>query len=148
LSLSTGAAPDPKDPSVFDHWTRVTIRFADEDRMGHVNNSAYSVWLEASRVAYLESLYRPDATLDTVLARITIDYLRETHWPGEVQVGARLLGLGNTSIRSLYGVFRDAACLATCECVNVFFHPGERRPVAPPGPVREAFEAEIARLSA
>ncbi len=141
-------AVDLKDRASYRHLTPVTIRFSDEDRMGHVNNSAYSVWIEASRVAYLESIYRPDETLDTVLARITIDYLRETRWPGDVEVGARLLGVGNKSLRSGYGVFRDGVCLAASECVNVFFHPRERRAVAPPVHVREAMQAELARLGA
>ena len=134
------------DPSSFPHWTTVTIRFSDEDRMGHVNNSAYSVWFEASRVAYLETLYRPDRTLDTVLARITIDYLTETHWPGTVEVGARLLSMGNKSLRSGYAVFRDGVCLATCECVNVFFDSRTRTSTLPPPEVRDAMLAEIARL--
>jgi len=115
--------------------------------MGHVNNSSYSVWFEASRVAYLESLYQPDETLDTVLARITIDYLQETHWPGSVDVGARLLSMGNKSLRSGYGVFRDGVCLATCECVNVFFDSRTRSSRIPPAAVREAMLAEIARLT-
>jgi acyl-CoA thioester hydrolase len=144
MTTMQGALPDLADPAIYRHWTRVTIRFSDEDRMGHVNNAAYAVWLEASRVAYLESLYRPDETLDMVLARLTVDYLRETRWPGEVSVGARLTSLGNKSLRSVYGVFRDGVCLATCECVNVFFDPRARRAVAPPQAVREAMLAEIA----
>jgi len=144
VSDAGGPGPDLTDPSHYRHWTQVTIRFSDEDRMGHVNNAAYAVWFEASRVAYLESLYRPDETLDTVLARLAIDYLRETRWPGEVSVGARLLSLGNKSVRSAYAVFRDGACLATCECVNVFFDSRVRRSTAPPDDVRRALLAEIA----
>lgn len=132
----------------YPHWTHVTIRFSDEDRMGHVNNAAYAVWIEAARVAYLESLYRPDAELDTVLARIVVDYLHETRWPGDVHIGSRLLGVGNKSVRTAYGVFRDGQCLATCECVNVFFDPRVRRSTLPPAPVRAALLAELARLQA
>jgi hypothetical protein len=28
------------DPQTYRHWNTVTIRYADEDRMGHVNNAA------------------------------------------------------------------------------------------------------------
>ena len=140
--------PEPEidltDHRRYRHWTPVTLRFSDEDRMGHVNNAAYAVWFEASRVAYLESLYRSGPTLDTVLARITIDYLVETRWPGDVRVGARLTRLGNRSLDSVYAVFRDDVCLATCRCVNVFFDPRERRSTSPPAEVREALLAEIA----
>ena len=54
---------------------------------------------------------------------MTINFLAETTWPGEVQVGGRLLGIGNRSFRSAYGVFRDERCLATAECVSVWFDP-------------------------
>jgi acyl-CoA thioester hydrolase len=140
------APVDLRDRASYPHWTRVTIRFSDEDRMGHVNNAAYSVWIEAARVAYLESLYRPGTSLDTVLARITVDFLKETTWPGEVEVGSRMLGVGNKSLRTGYGVFRGDACLATSECVNVFFDPRTRTSAAPPAPVRDALLAELARL--
>lgn len=139
---------DLKDPACYRHWTHVTIRFSDEDRMGHVNNAAYSVWIEAARVAYLESLYRPHETLDTVLARIIIDYLQETRWPGDVQIGSRLLGVGTKSLRTGYGVFRDGVCLASSECVNVFFDPRARASTVPPAQVRDALHAELAALGA
>lgn len=148
MSHGHSAPIDLTDPATFDHWTRVTIRFGDEDRMGHVNNASYAVWLEASRVSYLESLYRAGARLDTVLARLTIDYLRETSWPGEVAVGARLLAVGNKSLRTVYGVFRDGTCLTTCECVNVFFDPRDRVSRTPPDAVRAALAAELTRLGA
>lgn len=105
--------------------------------MGHVNNAAYVTWLEASRVAYLESFFEPDERLNIVLARITVDYLKETSFPGEVRVGARLTGVGNKSMNSVYGVFRDDECLATCECVNVFFDPLHRVSREPPEEVRK-----------
>jgi acyl-CoA thioester hydrolase len=137
-----------KDRKSYRHWTSVTIRFGDEDRMGHVNNASYAVWLESARVGYFESLYAPNKGLDMVLARLLVDYVQETRYPGEVEIGSRLLSMGNKSIRSGYGVFRDGQCLATCECVNVFFDPQHRISVMPPEPVRAAMEEEIARLQA
>lgn len=59
----------------------------------------------------------------------------------------RLLGIGNRSFRSAYGVFRDGRCLATAECVRVWFDRRERRSVAPPPEVRQAMEAEVQRSS-
>ncbi|MGH6921468.1 MAG: acyl-CoA thioesterase [Geminicoccaceae bacterium] len=78
---------------------------------------------------------------------MTINFLAETSWPGEVEVGGRLLGIGNRSFRSAYGVFRDDRCLATAECVSVWFDLRARRSVAPPAEVRRAMEAELQRPS-
>ena len=55
---------DLADQKSYRHWTRVSIRFGDEDRMGHVNNAAYTVWLESARVGYLETLFAPEEGLE------------------------------------------------------------------------------------
>lgn len=123
----------------------MTIRFGDEDRLGHVNNASYAVWFEAARVGYFTSLFKLEERLDTVLAQLLIDYVQETSFPGTVEIGSRLLSIGNKSIRSGYGVFRQGQCLATSECVNVFFDPTRRVSVVPPPVVRQAIVDEIAR---
>jgi acyl-CoA thioester hydrolase len=74
---------------------------------------------------------------------MTINFLAETTFPGEVQVGVRLLSIGNRSFRSAYGIFRDDRCLATADCVSVWFDPRERHSVTPPPEVRQAMEAEL-----
>jgi acyl-CoA thioester hydrolase len=126
------------------HWTTITIRYRDLDPLGHINNSVYSEWFEAARVMLTRkfSVAGPD-WLITALARMTINFLAETTWPGEVQVGGRLHSIGNRSFRSAYGVFRDERCLATADCVSVWFDPRSRRSVEPPVEVRQAMEAEL-----
>ncbi len=131
----TNADNTLSDANGYAHWTRVTIRFSDQDSLGHVNNAAYAVWFEASRVVFIEPFMREG--IDTVLARITIDFLQETHFPGEVEIGARLLSVGNKSFSSGYGIFRDGVCLATASCVNVFFDPVARRSIEPPKDARD-----------
>ncbi|MFT5449351.1 MAG: acyl-CoA thioester hydrolase [Gammaproteobacteria bacterium] len=136
---------DLRDANTYQHWSQVTIRFGDEDRLGHVNNASYAVWFEAARVEYFTSLFKPEERLDTVLAQLLIDYVQETNFPGTVEIGSRLLSIGNKSIRSGYGVFREGQCLATSQCVNVFFDPQQRASVVPPPAVRQAIAEEIAR---
>jgi acyl-CoA thioester hydrolase len=135
---------DLTDAGAYRHWERVTIRYSDQDPMGHVNNGAYGVWFEVARVAMIERLLEgaPD-WLDTVLARVTIDYLNETRFPGEVRVGARLLSIGNRSFRSGYAIFRDDACLATADCTNVFFDMRSRGSTLPGDAVRKVMEREL-----
>ncbi len=135
---------DLTDPAGYRHWTTITIRYRDLDPLGHINNSVYSEWFEMARVMLTRSFSAsgPD-WLVTALARMTINYLAETHFPGEVLVGGRLLGIGNRSFHSAYGVFQDGRCLATADCVSVWFDPRERRSVTPPPEVRDAMEAEL-----
>lgn len=132
------------DPAGYRHWTTITIRYRDLDPLGHINNAVYSEWFEVARVMLTRkfSASGPD-WLATALGRMTINFLAETSWPGEVQIGGRLLGIGNRSFRSAYGVFRDDRCLATADCTSVYFDPRARRSVLPPPEVRQAMEAEL-----
>src|SRR5215831_6094977 len=36
----------------YPHWTTVTLRYSDQDSMGHVNNVSYAAYVEAGRVAF------------------------------------------------------------------------------------------------
>lgn len=136
---------DLTDPSTFRHWHRITIRSADEDPLGHVNNAIYAVWIEVARVMLIKPYIDAGPEwLQTVLARMTIDYLNETQFPGEVEIGARLLHIGNRSLRSGYGVFRDGRCLATSHCVNVYFDIRSRASTSPTDAMREVMEQDLA----
>ena len=135
---------DLTDPQTYRRWSTVTIRYADEDRMGHVNNAAYGIWIEVARVSLIAPFLAagPD-WLGTVLVRVTINYLNETRFPGDVRVGGRLLNVGNKSFQSGYGVFRDDVCLATAECTNVFFDSRSRTSTAPTEAVRKIMDADL-----
>lgn len=139
---------DLADPAGYPEWSAITIRYRDEDEQGHVNNSVYSEWVEVARVMLIRRMTAsaPD-WLGTALARMTINFLGETTWPGEVRVGGRLLGIGNRSFRSAYAVFRDDRCLATADCISVYFDRRSRSSTTPPPEVREAMEAELRRTS-
>ena len=44
---------DPRDlPGEFKHRVRITVRFADTDAMGHVNNAVYLTYCEIARIRY------------------------------------------------------------------------------------------------
>ena len=132
--------------ATYRRFTPVTIRFSDQDSMGHVNNTSFASYVEAARTMLIQGLLdRFDHPgLDFILARVVIDYRRELHYPGTVDVGARLIKIGTKSLTSGYGVFLGEACIATAESINVFYDMGTRKSVAPPDDVRAAIKAEIA----
>ncbi len=143
--MSDGDQIDLTDRDAFRHWQRVTIRSTDEDPLGHVNNCVYAEWIEVARVMLIRQYLAvaPDG-IDTALVSMTIDFLKETGFPGEVEVGARLLGIGRSSLRSAFGVFRDGQCLATSRCVNVFFDLKARCSVPPTEAMRAIMEKDLA----
>lgn len=125
-------------PETFDHWTLVTMRFSDQDSMDHVNNVSIAAYVEQGRVAFFERLM--DGLdlpgIDFVLASVHINFRRELHFPGHVDIGTRLIRLGNSSVATGIGIFRGGTCVATAESVNVFFDMTKRASIPVPAPVR------------
>lgn len=131
----------------FKLFTPVTVRFCDTDKLGHVNNVSIASYIEAGRCDLYYKLMQDAGTsaeIDFVLARAAIDFRREIFYPGTVEVGSRFLKLGNRSITSGYGVFIGDTCLATAECVNVFFDMTARQSVVPSGALRGLLEKAVA----
>ena len=118
----------------YQHWTDVTIRFSDQDPLGHVNNVAYAAYVEASRTMFVGSLLNlnPTKDIDFILVSVKIDYLKEIRYPGTVKVGARVIRLGTKSFTTGFGVFLNDECVATSESVNVFFSLKNRKTIPIP----------------
>lgn len=115
--------------------------------MGHVNNVSFAAYIEAARTMLIQELlnqFEHDG-LDFILARVIIDYRNELHYPGTVDVGARLTRLGSKSLTSSYGIFVDEKCIATGESVNVFYDMKTRKSVKPPEDVALAVQALIGK---
>ena len=131
----------------FRHWSPVTIRFSDQDSLAHVNNVALAQYFEVGRTAYVYDIIRAAACegrIEFVLARLVIDFKRELHYPGAVEVGSRLTRLGTKSLTTGYGIFAGDACIATSEAVNVFYDMATRRSTEPPAEMRALLERELA----
>lgn len=143
------ASFDPRDRASYRIWTSHTIRYNDQDTLGHVNNAVYSTFFEAGRTDFIKPMLNEIAnettTLDFVLARITIDFIEELGYPGSVEIGTRVLRLGTKSMTFSNGVFKDSTnvCAATCEAVLVFFDTAKRHSVVPPARLRAMLEASM-----
>lgn len=152
MNAVTGA-PDnelkDRDRSSFRIWTSHTIRYNDQDSLGHVNNAVYSTFFEAGRTAYIEPMMEElgaDAeNLDFVLARITIDFVKELRYPGTVDIGTRVRRLGTKSMTFSNAVFKGGTdeCVATCDAVLVFFDLASRSSVEPPVKLRAMIEQDM-----
>ena len=121
----------PAAPRLADFPIRVAevIRFRDLDRQGHVNNAVFATYLEGGRVGLI---YDPEQGLQvagatTVLARIEIDFLKELHWPGTVEVGTAVAEIGQSSYVFAQAVFHDGVCAATGRSTMVLIDAATRR---------------------
>lgn len=105
----------------FSFQTFDKVRYADTDRQGHVNNAAFSTFLETGRV---EFLYNPQNPLmadnaSFVIANLSLKFLLEVTWPGQVDIGTGVKKVGNSSIQLFQGLFQNGRCVATAETVIV-----------------------------
>jgi len=98
-----------------------TIRYADTDRQGHVNNAAFATFCETGRCVFLYDSSPPllRAGAGFVIARLAIDFLAEMTWPGRVEIGTRVVTIGRSSFGLGQGLFKDGRCVATAESVIV-----------------------------
>ena len=147
----SAAAPTPSlpfDPRVrasYPHVERVTIRFADLDTLGHVNNIAFNAYVEQARVMF----WRPflarhgNDRIDTIVVRVAVDYFAELSFPGAVDVGARVSRIGTKSLVLQSPVFQGDKCHALGESVIALFDKVERKTVAPPPEFRAALERQM-----
>jgi acyl-CoA thioester hydrolase len=97
------------------------VRYADTDRQGHVNNSVFSTFLETGRV---EVLYNPEFPLlaegaSFVIASLTLDFLEQIQWPGQIATGTGILRIGNSSIKFCQQLLQNGTCVARAEAVVV-----------------------------
>lgn len=130
-------SPRPPLPRIEDFPIRIadTIRFADMDRQGHVNNAVYPTYFETGRVP---CIYDPDNGLQvegctTVLARIEIDFLKELRWPGSVEIGSAIAEIRRSSYIFAQAIFHEGACAARARSTMVLIDRATRkaRPLPP-----------------
>ena len=114
-------------PQLADYPHRVAeiIRFGDLDPQGHVNQAVFNTYFESGRVAMFRNkdlgIGVPGVTF--VLVRIEINYMKELHWPGTLEVGTGVAEFGRTSFKVAQAIFRDGGCaataLATLVCIDL-----------------------------
>lgn len=132
--------------ATFSHWVAEQTRFSDTDMLGHVNNLAYTAYCESGRSHFMrEMVIHQDPELRTlfVVARLSVDFLCEVHWPADIDVGTGILSVGRTSAVMGHGLFVGERCVATAESVIVAIDEISRVP----RPVPDWVLAHFARFS-
>lgn len=129
------------DFSFCQHRTIEKLRYRDTDQQGHVNNAVYSTFFESGRT---DLIYGPKPLHDHdggfVIAHISVDYIEEIKWPGQVEIKTGVLKIGKSSVTMVQGVFFQDRLKAYSESVIVHVDKKTKksRPLNPQA--REAFE--------
>ena len=111
-----------QDRSIYPHWCSDTVRFSDQDAAGHVNNVALCAYLETARLTFMRDMEMTAGSEDGVRgisAGMTVSFLAESHWPGQVELGTGVIKIGTSSITVGSAAFKDGLCIAAAEMTVV-----------------------------
>ncbi len=107
-------------------------RFQDIDPNRHLNNVAFAAMFENARVRLNRGL-RPWADRPrnerSMVAAVTINYLREGQYPDDVEISSGVSRIGTSSYVITQAMFQNGQCLATCDSVIVCRTDGEGKPL-------------------
>lgn len=120
----------------------IQTRFQDMDINGHLNNVAFAALFETGRVM-LNRHVRPwaerPANERTMVAEVTIAYLAEGRFPGEVTISSGVGRIGTSSWSFIQSMHQNGQCIATCDTVVVCRTDEQAKPLR--SELREALEA-------
>jgi acyl-CoA thioester hydrolase len=137
--------PVPPRRDAFRRWHHITLRWADNDAYGHVNNTVFYQWFDSA----VNALLVGEGLLDIVagdpiclVVGTSCDYFAPLSFPGEVEVGLGVVELGRSSVRYQLGVFAKGTdkAAAAGSFVHVAVSRAERRPVPWPAEWRQVLE--------
>lgn len=98
---------------LFSFWVPVTVRWADMDSYGHVNNAKYFTYCETARMQYFEAIgigvevLARQPNLGPAVVRAECNFRRQVHHPAELEVGVRASKIGGRTFTLEYGLFHQ-----------------------------------------
>jgi acyl-CoA thioester hydrolase len=127
-------------------WTTINLRYGDTDRQGHINNAVYCTLYESGRVDFLfDECGKGAGGSGTafVIAKLSIDYLQEMHFPGNVEVGSKIIRIGNSSFTVAQAIFYENKCCSSAESIIVFIDEANGKPI----PINQALKDKLESLT-
>ena len=92
----------------FRFYQPIVVRYGDLDPQGHVNNAKYLTYLEHARIGYIQHLDLWDGKsfqdVGIILADVQVSFKKPILWQQQIQVGVRVIRLGNKSFDFDYAI--------------------------------------------
>ncbi|MCC7253574.1 thioesterase family protein [Hyphomicrobium sp.] len=146
LGVPAWTKPNPRpSASLVDYPIRTSekLRFADTDRNGHISNTAFAVCCQNARMEILYDRNRVPLSFDAqfVIVRFELQFHREMHWPGTVEIGTRLERIGRCSVTMGQCLFQNGRHVASATSTVVLIDPSTRRTTPLPDETATALRA-------
>ncbi len=137
----------------FHFFTELTVRFAETDAAGVAHHSAYLVWFEAARVAYLAEHaggYQAlrDEGIESPVVEINVRYFSPARFDDRLRVYARVFDIRGARFRCQYAVERDGERLAEGSSLHALVDSSTFRPTRMPTWLREAIRTAESNTAA
>ena len=123
---------------------RLSVRFADCDPLGHVNNAAYLTYLEQARLHHWMALgldvhWRAPGAPAFILARAEVDFESQATYGDELEVRLAVAAVGRTSFTYAYEIVQvtTGARVASARSVQVCYDYKAQRPTPIPKGLRQ-----------
>lgn len=138
--------PQPLARDAYRYFTTITMRWADNDAYGHVNNTVYYEWFDTAVNRWLVG----EGLLDIehgdpigLVVQTGCSYFTPIAFPGEVDVGIAVDRLGSSSVTYRIGVFAPGfdGPAAQGHFTHVYVGRDCRRPAPLPQDWRRKLEA-------
>ncbi|WP_341864210.1 thioesterase family protein [Gymnodinialimonas sp. 57CJ19] len=125
--------------------TQETLRFGDQDVQGHINNAVYSTLLECSRVAFQSDPERFNLAAGqiVVIAALSVEFLRELHWPATVDIRLGVTRIGRSSFGFRQEIWLQDTLIAKARSTQVMIDAIARTSVALSDDQRQQLQAWV-----
>lgn len=133
------------------HTSKIQVRFADIDKLGHVNNAKYLSYFEIARMQFFEDEFKNVKDLDwktkgLILAKTEVEFIVPILLEDKVEIETFCTKIGNKSFDLAYRVFRinnqERMLAAKGSSVLVAFNYVEQKSIL----VEESWKKELSRF--
>jgi len=125
------------------HECTIKPRVSEVNGAGHISNTVFPVWLEESRVEFLQSALK-GTKFEYFLARIEQDFKREVFLGADVLIKTIVERIGNSSLTISQEVWQNDSLCAGSKSVLVHINKADNRP----SPISEEDRALLNQLVA
>lgn len=133
------------------HTSKIQVRFADIDKLGHVNNAIYLTYFEIARMQFFEDEFKNITDLDwktkgLILAKTEVEFLSPILLDDKVEIETYCSKIGNKSFDLAYRVYKinqfGRALAARGSSVLVAYNYVEQKSI----PVEANWKKELSRF--
>ena len=106
-----------QDRAIYPFSCAIQTRYADEDRLGHINNIAVAGYYDEARSKFSRHVFAkvdPAEMSRIVTADSRVTYLAEVFYKEEVDVCTGILRIGTASYEIGQAMYQDGRCVGIC----------------------------------